>query len=1377
VATVDLSGNVNTLIPGFTEISANLDGITGMTGLIVRAAAVSRLQILPGDFDVPQGTLQRLSVSAFFTDGSVVDVTADSAWTSSDYAVAFVFNAGQAAGSVLGRTQSTAVITASYQGVNAAVTATVSDAILQSIKVDPSVLSTPAGLTVEYIATGIYSDASGVDLTDQVSWQSSDLAVASVSAGGLVSALAPGPAEISATFNDVTGVAALTVSSAVIQSIDITPASVSAGPGVEQALTATALYTDNTVEDVTLTANWSSSNNAVATVDTAGADAGVVKLLSEGQATITAQLAEQSATAAITVTPAVLQSIDVTPLNKTVAAGVPVSYRAVGLYSDNSTVDLTFSASWQSSDPAVSTITESGLALTQLAGVTEISASYEGVTGTASLTVDEPLLLRLSVIPVALVKPVGTSGQLKAIALYSDLTTADVTAAAIWSSTDEQTIAVVASGENAGFAELRQIGSAFVMADFGGVSTNIPVEVTAAVLVDIQLDPQSRSIANGLTVQYTAYGLFSDGSSSPINSDVAWTSSNAGIASITQEGLAQAVSVGTASIRATLGTFFGESSLIVTDAEVQSLQITPADLTKPAGTSGQFTATAFYSDNTSEDVSGNATWGSSDPSVVVVSNSAEDGGLANLLAEGTAEITASFESSSDTVTIKVAAAVLIAIEVTPASSEVASGGEVRYSAVGIFSDGTTYPLDDDVSWNSSDTAVATIDLNGVALTNDVGSTVITAAFNAIQGNASLTVSAATPVALTVTPAGLTEPAGTSIRFTATLVLSNGSQGDVSTVATWSSSDDTIVDVVTTGTDGGLAELLAQGQAQVTVNYQGLSDTVSVTVTDAVLQSISVSPTNATIVEGTEIDYSATGNYSDGSATPIDGDVVWKSDDTSIATVTAAGLAKGVLEGSTNITASLDTVVGSAAITVSPAEVISLSVSPPFAELLEDTTRDFTATAVFTNGNSQDVTTDAEWTVTDSAVATVSNAAGSSGRVTALTIGATDAQAAFGGETTQADIAVVAPVIISVEITAQNNSVPAGTTSNWGASATLSDGDTIDVTEDVAWYSGDNLIATVEGGLVAGIAIGSASIYIQYDTFFDVEPVSVVAPLVDDLIITPSLASLVPDGIQAFLAIAQFSDGTNSIVTESVDWSTDDITVAVISNVQGEKGVATGVAAGTATVSALLNGVSYNGAVIEVEELQLVDLRIEPPVAEVAEDTSIFFKAIGVLSDSSERDITVDVSWYSSDGEVVFISNEEGQEGVATALKKDESATIIATISTGDGISDRLTATATVDTTKDCGGGNPDSVRFVPAQSTVSVGTEGQAYLYATYGACEQDMTGKDGLIIESQDKDIVVMVEGNGKDGKFVGVAVGMTQLEGKYKGETALGDVEVIEE
>jgi hypothetical protein len=245
----------------------------------------------------------------------------------------------------------------------------------------------------------------------------------------------------------------------------------------------------------------------------------------------------------------------------------------------------------------------------------------------------------------------------------------------------------------------------------------------------------------------------------------------------------------------------------------------------------------------------------------------------------------------------------------------------------------------------------------------------------------------------------------------------------------------------------------------------------------------------------------------------------------------------------------------------------------------------------------------------------------------------------------------------------------------------------------------------------------------------------------------------------------------------VDWCTDDITVAVISNVQGVKGIATGVAAGTTTVSVLLNGVPYNGAVIEVEGLQLVDLRIEPPDAEVAKDTSIFFKAIGIHSDSSERDITVDVSWYSSDSEVVFISNEEGQEGVAIALKKNESATIFATISTGDGIIDVLTATATVDTTKNCGEGHPDSVRFVPAQSTVSVGTEGQASLYATYGTCEQDMTGKDGLKIESQDNDIVVMVESNGKDGKFVGVAVGMTQLEGKYKGVTALGDVEVIEE
>ena len=102
--------------------------------------------------------------------------------------------------------------------VTGATTLTVTDATLVSIEVSPATPSLANGLTQQFTATGLYTDNSTQDLTTQVTWASSDSAVATVSnaAGskGLASAAGVGSTTVSATSGDVTGSTTLTVTPA-----------------------------------------------------------------------------------------------------------------------------------------------------------------------------------------------------------------------------------------------------------------------------------------------------------------------------------------------------------------------------------------------------------------------------------------------------------------------------------------------------------------------------------------------------------------------------------------------------------------------------------------------------------------------------------------------------------------------------------------------------------------------------------------------------------------------------------------------------------------------------------------------------------------------------------------------------------------------------------------------------------------------------------------------------------------------------------------------------------------------------------------------------------------------------------------------------------
>jgi len=165
--------------------------------------------------------------------------------------------------------------------------------------------------------------------------------------------------------------------------IAVTPASLSVQVGATLQLTAIGTFSDGSTADLTNSVHWSSNAPSVTTVN---ATTGVVAGVAAGSATITASSGSVSGNVALSVVPAALVSIAVTPNPFTTGVGIPRQLTAAGTYSDNTTADLTSSVTWVASDPTVLNVT-GGIASGLKLGTTNIVASVGAISGISSVTV------------------------------------------------------------------------------------------------------------------------------------------------------------------------------------------------------------------------------------------------------------------------------------------------------------------------------------------------------------------------------------------------------------------------------------------------------------------------------------------------------------------------------------------------------------------------------------------------------------------------------------------------------------------------------------------------------------------------------------------------------------------------------------------------------------------------------------------------------------------------------------------------------------------------------------------------------------------------------------------------------------------------------
>jgi len=328
--------------------------------------------------------------------------------------------------------------------------------------------------------------------------------------------------------------------------INLTPPSLTVPQGVNQQFTATGVLSDGSVQNLTAMVLWSSSNPAVATVDSRGRVIG----LNQGSAIISATYQGSSGTAAVNVTSVGLQGINVNPVNPTLPTGNSVQFTAMGSFTDGSTQDITGTAVWTSSNQSAATVTALGLVTTAAAGSANITATSGIVSGTSALTVSAAAVLQsIAVTPASPAISLGASLQFKATGTFSDSSTQDLTASVTWSS-DAPAIAIINA---AGLASSVGSGTAHITAALGAV-TSVPATLTVQphTLVSLSISPRNSYISAHHTLQFKAVGTFSDGTTSDITTQVNWTSSNTNVVTIDANGLATGVAFGPITIKASL---------------------------------------------------------------------------------------------------------------------------------------------------------------------------------------------------------------------------------------------------------------------------------------------------------------------------------------------------------------------------------------------------------------------------------------------------------------------------------------------------------------------------------------------------------------------------------------------------------------------------------------------------------------------------------------------------------------------------------------------------------------------------------------------------------------------------------------------------------
>jgi len=1109
------------------------------------------------------------------------------------------------------------------------------------------------GKTEQLTATVSPSNATDKSLY----WYSSDLSVAAVDMNGIVQARGAGVAIVTAKTQVDGGHTAIchvtvTGTSVPVTGVTLNKTSATVSIGGTETLTATIAPSNATNKAVT----WTSNDPAIATVN-----AGTVRGVAAGSATITATTEDGSKTATCAVT--VTNSVPVTgvTLNKTsasVVVGGTETLTATIAPSNATNKNVT----WTSSNDAIATVSD-GIVTGVAAGSATITATTEdgsktatcAVTVTNSVPVTGVTLNKTSASVV-----VGGAETLTATIAPTNATNKNVT----WVSSDPSIATVSPStpttsggtvtGVKAGTATIT------VTTEDGNKTATCTVTVTNNVPVTgVTLNKTSASIVVGGTETLTATIAPADAT----NKNVTWASNDPAIATV-NAGTVRGVAAGSATITVTTqdGSKTATCTVTVTSTgvAVANISLDKTSATVSVGGTETLTATVQPANATNQ----NVTWASNNNAVATVSNGTVTG-----VAAGTAIITATTQDGSKTatcdVTVQNGSIPVTGVILGPSTStSISIGGTILLTATVQPTNATNK----NITWVSSNASIATVS-NGTVTGVAAGTATIIVATQDANKTATCVVNVVVPVtgvSLNKRTTSISVNGGTET-LTATIAPANATNKNV----TWSTSDASI-GTVSNGTVTGVAA----GTATITATTQDGSktDTCVVTVAKIPVTSVSLSKTSATVsVGGTD---TLTATVAPANAT--DKDVTWFSSNDTIATVSSGGLVTGVAAGTATIIVLTKDggKTATCAVTV-PVPVTGVTMSDASATINVGATKALTATIAPTNAANKNV----NWSSSDAGIATVSNGTvkGVARGTATITATATDTT---NGTKTDTCTVTVNQQVTDVLLDKSKTSISVGGTAET-LTATIVPANAND--QAVTWTSSNTGVATVSGsGLTAtvtAVAAGTTTITVKTNDGNKTKTCAVTVVATSTAVTGVTLKSsttISHGGTETLTATIAPTNATNQNVT----WSTSAAGVATVSI----GGLVTGVAPGTATITATAadttNGTKTATCNVTVNKVSVASVSLDKTSATVSLNGTETLTATVLPATATDKDVT----WVSSNTGIATVSG-----GTVTGVAAG-TATIMALTKDGG-----KTATCTVTVVVAVTG-----VTLAPTSATISV---------------------------------------------------------------------------
>jgi uncharacterized protein YjdB len=376
IATVSSTGVVTAVaIGGPVTITATSEGKSGSSDITVTPVPVGSVTVAPTTTGMIVGTTTTLTPTVRDSNGVVVTNRVVT-WATSDPLIATVSSTGVVTAVGVG---GPVTITATSEGKSGSGTVTVARVPVGTVTL-PATSTLVAGQSTTLAP--VVKDANGVVVTDRVvTWTSSNTAVATVSASGVVQSLVTGTTRITATSEGKSGFTDLTVTPAPVGTVTLAPTPTTVASGSTVALVATVKDVNGTtVTDRVVT--WQSSDDLIATVSPTGVVTGQLV----GTVTITATSEGKSGTASVTVTPGPAATVTVTPPTASVKDGANVQLAATAADAKgNPITGRPFT--WGTSDSGVATVNASGRVTGRKAGNVTITATLDGKSDSSLVTV------------------------------------------------------------------------------------------------------------------------------------------------------------------------------------------------------------------------------------------------------------------------------------------------------------------------------------------------------------------------------------------------------------------------------------------------------------------------------------------------------------------------------------------------------------------------------------------------------------------------------------------------------------------------------------------------------------------------------------------------------------------------------------------------------------------------------------------------------------------------------------------------------------------------------------------------------------------------------------------------------------------------------